>query len=69
MSALRCFLGRHMGLPLIFLFRVYSEMVNFVSEQGMRIFETAGIVYYFEDFRNVKTQFRAERHGFWTDST
>ena len=31
-------------------------MVNFGPKQGLSIFETGGIVNYFEDFKNMLTQ-------------
>ena len=42
--------------------------VDFASGQGLRGFETTGIVNYFEDFKNVKTKFRAERRRFRMDT-
>jgi len=35
-------------------------MVDFGSEQGLRFFETAGIVHYVEDFKKAKTSLRAK---------
>jgi len=39
-------------------------MVDFSSEQGLSVFEAAGIVNYFEDLKKAKTKLWAERRRF-----
>jgi len=43
-------------------------MIDFVSGQGLSIFETAGIVSYSEDYKKVKTLSWAKRCYVWIDT-
>ena len=62
------FFKRRDVLGIVILSSVHPEIVDFGPEQGMNFFEATGIVYYFEDFKKVKTQLWAERCHLWMDT-
>jgi hypothetical protein len=43
-------------------------MVDFGSERGLSVFESGGIVLYFEDFKKAKTKCWTKIYHLWMDT-